>query len=142
MSMYATVELDESGHQDLPQELDPSGQGLVYGQNLGQCDGMDELDAIATHAGVEPLSNFLDDSEMLDDDEREEMGLPPAEENWQPIGDGITTLEALIAELAKRPLDTTIGSYSTEAILWDLRASLAILKKAAPPDELFRFVIM
>lgn len=141
MSMYATIELDESGHQDLPAEMDPEGQGLVYGQNLGQCDGLEELDAIAAAAGVQPISSFLDDSEMLDEEEREELGLDPAEENWSPIEDGVATLERLIAELEQRPAESTIGRYPAEAILWDLRASLAILKQATPPDELFRFVV-
>jgi hypothetical protein len=141
MSVYATIELDESGHQDLPKEMDPNGDSLVYGQNIGQCNGIEELDAIATAAGAEPLSSFLDDSQMIDNEEREEMGMPPAEEKWRPIEEGIHTLEALIAEVSKRPAESPIGRYAAQRILWDLQASLMILKKAAPPDKLFRFVV-
>ncbi len=141
MSIYATIELNASGHQDLPAEMDPKNEGLVYGQNLGQCDGLDELDEIAVAASAKPLTSFFDDSEMLGDDEREEMGLPPAEENWSPIADGIQTIGGLISSLEKMPSDRTIGRYPVEAILWDLRAALAILKSAAPPDESFRFFV-
>lgn len=141
MSMYATVELDESGHQNLPKEFDPEGQGLCYGQNLGQCDGFDELDAICTAAGVEPISNFLDDSEMLDESDYEEMGLDPPDANWSPIEDGIETLKALVTDLEKRPAEARIGRYAASDVLWDLQASLAILQIAKEPNELFRFEV-
>jgi hypothetical protein len=142
MSIYATIELNISGHQNLPPEMDPNAEGLVYGQNLGQCDGLDELDLIAVAAGAKPISSFMDDSEMLDDKEREEFGLPPAEEKWSPIDDGIKTIEILIAELERGAGHSPIGKYPIYAILWDLRAVLTILKSASPPDELFRFVVM
>lgn len=141
MSMYATIELDEWGHQDLPREFDPKGEGLAYGQNLGQCDGFDQLDAICSEAGVEPLSNFLDDSEMLDEADYEEMGLEPPEAKWAPIEDGVATLSALVADLEKRPAEARIGRYAASDVLWDLRASLAILQNAKRPNELFRFTV-
>jgi len=137
MSMYATIELDESGHQEPPSELEPE-NGSVYGQNLGQCDGYDELDAITAAAGVHDISSYFDDSDMLSEEEREEYGLPPAEENWSPIEDGINSLEVLVKELENRSPETVIGKYPVEAVLYDLRISLAILKNASPPDELFR----
>jgi hypothetical protein len=140
MSTYATIELNISGHQDLPPEMDPKAERLVYGQSLGQCGGLDELDSIAVAAGAEPISSFMDDSEMLDDEEREDLGLPPAEENWSPIEDGLKTIELLIAKLEKR--SAPIGKYPVTAILWDLRAALTILKNASPADELFRFVLL
>lgn len=141
MSTYAMIELNESGHQALPREFDPDNQGLVYGQNLGQCNGIDELNAIAEAAGVEPIENYFDDD--LDEDELEEFGLDPEEqdESWAPIEDGIATLKALIAALEKRPADSTIGRYPADAILWDLRVGLSILENASPPDELFRYVV-
>jgi hypothetical protein len=141
MSIYATIELDESGHQDLPSELDPNNEGFVYGQNIGQCDGLDQLDGIATEGGVEPLSNYLDDSEMLSEEELEEMGLPPADENWNPIEDGLTTFQHLVTKLEKLPAGSLIGRYPVESILWDLRAYIAILNNAKSPDELFRLIV-
>lgn len=140
MSMYAMIELDESGHQPLPPEFDPDNQGFVYGQNLGQCRGIDELNAICEAAGVEPIENFLADD--LDEEEMEEFGLDPDEidEKWSPLEDGVATLKALIAELEKRPADSLIGEHPAEAILWDLRVSLSILENA-PPDQLFRYVV-
>lgn len=141
MSTYAMIELDESGHQPLPNQFDPDDQGLVYGQNLGQCGGIDQLNAIAEAAGVEPIENYFDDD--LDAEEMEEFGLDPddIDENWSPIEDGIATLKVLIAELEKRPNDSTIGRYPTEAVLWDLRVGLAILENASSSDEMFRYVV-
>lgn len=140
MSTYATIELNVSGHQNLPAEMDPQGEGFVYGQSLGQCGGLDELDSIAVAAGVQPISSFMDYSAMFDDEERKDMGLPPAEDKWSPIEDGLKTIEVLIAALKKR--STPIGRYPAAAILWDLQAVLIILKNAAPADELFRFYVV
>ncbi len=131
MSMYATIELDRSGTPELPSQFDPDGKGLVYGQNLPKMT--DELDAIAEEAGVTPITAFFDDSEMMDDDEREEMGLPPAEPKWAPVDQGLKTVRALLAALSNAGAD--------EGKLWDLRVSEAILA-AADPTEKFRFSVL
>ncbi len=131
MSIYATIELDRSGSQELPPEFDPKHEGLVYGQNLPNM--ADELDAIATRAGVTPISAYFDDSEMMDDDEREEVGLAPSQPKWAPVEQGLGTVRALLAELRKNGAD--------EDQLWDLRVSEAILS-AADPGEKFRYNVL
>lgn len=130
MSMYATIELSESGHQSLPTEFDPKSDGLVYGQDLPRM--YHELDSLAEKLGVRSISAFFDDSEMLDEDEREECGLPPAEPKWASVEEGLRTITALIAAL------TTAGHCDEE--LWDLRVSERILK-SAKPGEKFRYCV-
>lgn len=131
MSMYATIELSKSGHQKLPPDLDPENQGLMYGKGLIAMS--DELDALAAELGVRPISTFLDDSDMLDEEEREELGLPPAEAKWAPVEDGLNTVRVLLAAL------TAAGRSDEE--LWDLRVSERILS-AAKSGEKFRYDIL
>ena len=131
MSMYATIELSQSGHQDLPAEFDPKKSGLVYGQNLPKMMG--ELDALAAEAGVTPISSFFDDSEMMDDEERAEVGLPPATPKWAPVEEGLRTVRALIAALS--------DAGASEGKLWDLQVSEHILSRAANSGEKFRYTV-
>jgi hypothetical protein len=131
MSMYATIELSESGHQGLPHEFDPNNDGAVYGQDLPKMSA--ELDALAEQLGVRPISAFLDDSDMLDEEEREEVGLPPAEPKWAPVEDGLRTIRALITAL------TNAGRNEDE--LWDLRVSERILS-SAKTGEKFRYNVL
>lgn len=97
MSIYATIELSESGHHGLPREFDPKNEGLVYGQDLPRMS--EELDALAGDLGVRPISAFFDDSDMIDDEEREELGLPPSKPKWESVEDGLRTIRALLAAL-------------------------------------------
>lgn len=131
MSIYATIELSESGHQGLPREFDPKNEGFVYGQDLPKMS--DELDALAEELGVRPISAFLDDSEMIDDEEREEVGLPPAKPKWESVEDGLRTIRALLAALKAD------GRGDDE--LWDLRVSEQILS-TAESGEKFRYDVL
>ena len=131
MSIYATIELSDSGHQRLPRDLDPKNEGLVYGQNLPRM--AHELDALAEELGVRPISAFLDDADMIDDDEREELGLPPAEPKWESVEDGLRTIRALIASLT--------ADRRGDEELWDLRVSERILS-TAKSGEKFRYNVL
>src|SRR5262245_44775801 len=77
MSIYAMIELSRSEHQKLPREFDAKNQGGAYGKYL--LARQEELEELALKAGVQPISSFMDDFEMLDEDARKELGLPPAE---------------------------------------------------------------
>ncbi|MEM8866409.1 MAG: hypothetical protein AAGF31_12760 [Planctomycetota bacterium] len=141
MSLYATVELEASGHQSLPADMDPENRGLVYGQCLGQCGEMQVLDQYASDAGAKPLSSFLDESDILDEEEYEEMGIEPPDENWADIPDGIQTLEAVLRGLEQRSADNPIGRYPVDALQWDIKAMLHILRNAPDPDDCFRITV-
>ncbi len=103
-----------------------------------------ELDEIASGAGARPISEFFDDSEM-GDEEYEEEGIEKPQPKWFAPADGIRTLDALIADLERRPPDATLGQGIRRAavgdILWDLRACRAILAKAASAGEQFKYVV-
>ena len=130
MSMYATVELSDSGHQDIPSDLDPDGEGLSYGQNVGQCGAWDELDKIAVNAGARALTSYFFSEEMESDDE-----------NWSPVVDGVRTFDVILQSLEPRSKDEPFGRYTVEWIAWDVRAYLSILKKSLSPDERFRLSV-
>jgi len=131
VSVFATIELSESGHQKLPKRFDPKGEGLDYGQDLPRMT--DELDALAGRAGVAPITSFFDDSEMLSAEEREEVGLPPAEPKWSAVEDGLRTVRALLAALR--------GQGAGEGKLWDLEVSEGILSDALGKGEKFRYYL-
>ena len=130
MSMYATVELSDSGHQDIPSALDPDGEGLNYGQNVGQCGAWDELDKIAVDAGARPLTSYFYSEEMESDDE-----------NWSPVADGLKTFNAILQSLEPRSKDEPFGRYTVEWISWDVQAYSSILKNSSSPDESFRLTV-
>jgi hypothetical protein len=134
--MYAMIELSRSGVQHVPAEMYPKKkrkkEGLMYGHYLAKAP--DELETLAKKAGVKPISAFFDDSAMLDDDEREELGLPPVEPKWAPIEEGLRTVRALIAALEAR------GASEDE--LWDLRVSERILSSAEGGGEKFHYQVL
>ena len=132
MSIYATIEMSKSGHQKLPKEFDPKKEGFVYGQNLPKMD--EKLDKLAKRLKVTPITEFFDDSEMLTDEEREEVGLPPAKAKWASVEDGLRTVQALIGALRK--------AGAGEMELWDLVVSEAILKKFVGKGEKFRYSVL
>ena len=141
MSIWVTIRLSKSGHQKLPAELDPTAESLVYGQGLPYAS--DDLDALASEAGVRPISEFFDDSAMLSDEEYEQEGLQKPPQKWFAVADGLRTVDALIASLEHRDEPGALGHgirrSSVDAILWDLRASRLILGKAAATDEQFQY---
>ena len=143
MSMAATITLSQSGHQALPAELDPNGEGLEYGFTLPYAaDGLDE---IAHGLGVRPLSDFFDDSEMLSEEEYEEAGIAPKQVAWFSSDEGLRTLDALSAEVEKRGPSSTVGSGGrpdpVADVLWDLNASRLILQRARASGERFKYTI-
>jgi hypothetical protein len=137
MSMYAMIELSRSGVQQVPAEMYPKKErekeDLMYGHDLAKAPD-NGLDALCTKAGVKPISAFFDDTAMLDDEEREELGLPPAKPKWAPIEEGLRTVRALIAAL------TAKGASEDE--LWDLRVSEQILSSAEGSGEKFHLQVL
>jgi hypothetical protein len=107
-------------------------EGLMYGHDLAK--DPEHFNALAEKAGVKPISAFFDDSAMLDDDEREELGLPPAKPKWAPIEEGLRTVRALIAALEAK------GASDDE--LWDLRVSECILSAAEGSGEKIHYQVL
>lgn len=144
MSIYATIELQASGHQELPPEFDPTGEGRVYGQALPYA--AETLDVLARKVGVLPISTYLYDGGMLTDEERQQSGLPPAEDLWCDPHAGLRTVEGLIAALEEQnPTQhigrMDVGRVDVGGVLWDLQVSRAILRRAVRDGERFRFYV-
>ena len=140
MSMFASVALRESGHQSLPKEMDPAGEGLDYGQSLPYA--AEALDALARGLGVLPISTYFDDSEMLSDEERAEVGLPPAETKWCDPQAGLKSVRALVAKLEEEdPTKSLHPRAPVAAVLWDLKAARIILEGAVNRGEAFHISV-
>ena len=139
MSVFATLALKKSGRQGLPKEMDPTGQGLDYGQCLPYA--AEPLDALARKLGVLPITTYFDDSDMLSDEERAEVGLPPAEEKWCDPQAGLTSVRALIAALEKEGAESLHPRAPVAAVLWDLNAARIILEKAVERGETFHISV-
>jgi hypothetical protein len=133
MSMSTTIQLSESGSQELP------ATGAVFPYAAA------ELDAIAKKAGARPVSEFYDDSEMLGEEEYEEAGIELKEAQWFAAAEGIRTIDVLIAELQSRDPNATLGedwnTIQVEEVLLDLGAARSILSKAAETGEQFKFKV-
>jgi hypothetical protein len=133
MSMSTTIQLSESGSQELP------ATGAVFPYAAG------ELDAISKKAGARPVSEFYDDSEMLSEEECEEAGIERKEPQWFAAAEGLRTIDALIVEFESRDPNESLGeewnTIQVEEVLLDLRAARSILAKAAETGEQFKFSV-
>ena len=137
MRTYATIQLKKSGHQDLPPEMDPDGEGRGYGGALPRF--AERLDALARELGVLPITTFFDCSGMLSAEEWEMVGLAPPQEIWCDPRAGLRTVEALLPAVGKDDPHYVAGLPETSDLVWDLRAARIILQRAVRDGETFRF---
>ena len=145
MAIYAMIET-KSGKGELPSELDPKNEGLVYGLNLGDPSIFSSLNDLARELGVEPLGKFhYEDWDDFDDEELEEFR-PKNQTEWHKPADGLRAVEALVKLFRKpnRPQLAAAGidEASIEGVLWDLSAYELILKQAKAEKDPFRITIM
>ncbi|HWH67938.1 MAG TPA: hypothetical protein VNT26_01025, partial [Candidatus Sulfotelmatobacter sp.] len=70
MSQYATIPT-KGGSGDLPPELDPDGEGFIYGSNVS--DYWEQLESVAKELGIPSLRTFS----FQDPGYFEEMGKQP-----------------------------------------------------------------
>jgi hypothetical protein len=142
MSQYATI-TTQGGAGELPPELDPDGEGFIYGCNVS--DYWDELDSLAWGLGIPSLRSFyFPDPELLAELGRQ----PPVQKEWHAPDDGLKTVAALL-EFLRQPDQQRIrehfGSDFSEEdvkwVIWDLTAYERILKTALQQDDPFRIEI-
>ncbi|MGI9456567.1 MAG: hypothetical protein ACR2NU_08395 [Aeoliella sp.] len=125
----------------MPSSFDPDEQGLMYGYNIARMDfpevnvlGMNvTFGDLAKAAGVRPISEYLDYSEMVNPG-NEIDGLPLVEPKWFSIEDGLASVNGVLNELVKHDAD--------EGLLWDLQVSQSILQSAAESGERFHFEVL
>lgn len=140
MSQYAMIHTKRGGKR-LPKQLDPKGEGLMYGRTLAWV--IEKLDEIAKAVDVTPLSSFYydEDAELVAD-----AGGPTRnQKQWHDPAGGIKTvlaLQAFFEKPDKQLLDRsglTMPVY--EGIVWDLRAFHSILENLVKAREPFRIEI-
>jgi hypothetical protein len=130
----------ESGGGDLPSELDPNDEGLVYGQKLPYVWG--ELERIAQQLGLTPLGAFAyRDPELF-----EEMGEePPEQEEWHEPAEAHKTVTGLLRFFqeadAGRLGEFGLSADDHEDIVWDLSAYEAILRSASKDGDRLRIEV-
>ena len=142
MSLYATIST-RSGAGELPPELDPNGEGLIYGCNVS--DYWDQLEAAAKELGIPSLRTFYyQDPEFF----RELGKQPPVQKEWHTPEDGLKTVAALL-EFLRRPDQPRVCAIfgddfpdeNQKWVIWDLTAYEAILKTAVQQSDPFRIEI-
>jgi len=138
MSQYATI-TTKSGACDLPPELDPMDEGLVYGNNVP--GPWDSLASIAEELSLTPLTAFESPDEE-GDEEVEDSGV------WHDPADGVRTVSGLLQflresspERLKKYFDEQFIAQNLEFVIWDLRAYEVILTKAQQENDPFRIGI-
>jgi hypothetical protein len=143
MSEYANIVTKEAGARELPAELDPKGEGLVYGGSATHCWGA--LNKIALQIHVAPLQTFeweetFDESE--DEDEPADTG------PWHDPADGLRTVSGLLQFLRQGRPDQLKAHFTDEFIqqnlewvIFDLRAYEMILTEARTQNDPFRVLI-
>jgi hypothetical protein len=141
MSQYATI-ATQGGAGELPPELDPNGEGLIYGCNVS--DYWDPLESVAKELGIPSLRTFY----FQDPGYFEEMGKPPpAQKEWHKPEDGLATVTALLGFLRQPNQERirTLGGEdfheNLEWVIWDLVAYETILKTAVQQSDPFRIEI-
>mgnify|MGYP000221086446 CR=1 FL=1 len=104
-----------------------------------------KLDRIAREAGVTPISEFLDGSEMAAEFAEDDMPLP--EPQWYDPSTGIATIDKLLAHLDGDPdlftyADDPSRSHWRSYLLEELNNCKALLSSAAESGARFHFAIL
>src|SRR5262245_52356168 len=125
MSQYANIVTKEAGAHDIPSELDPDGEGFVYGGETPRCWGA--LNRIAEQLQLTPLKKFEWDGE---DDDEEDTG------PWHDPADGLRTVSGVLQfirqstpEQLKPHFNERFIQQNLEGVILDLRAYEIILRE-------------
>ena len=137
MSQHANIVTREAGAHDIPSELDPKGEGFVYGGETPRCWGT--LNRIAEQLQLTPLKKFEWDGE---DDEEEDTG------PWHDPSDGLRTVSGILEfigqstpEQLKPHFSEKFIQQNLKGVIFDLRAYEIILREAQQQDDPFRILI-
>ena len=144
MGVDAPIDLDVSGVEDLvPPEMDPRGQGLVYGRHVAYA--LRFIDDVALRIGCPSLRSFiLEDDDVIYDDTPAERRAVLEGRQWFRPEDALPVIRALEQHI-ERLDEETVRRYewwrsSREGVLWDLKAYRLILERAAREGQRFRIL--
>lgn len=134
MSQYANIVTKEAGAREIPSELDPDGEGFVYGGETARFWGT--LNRIAEQLQLTPLKKFEWDGE--DNDDEEDTG------PWHDPADGLRTVSGVlqfIRQSTPEQLRPHFKEQNLEGVIFDLRAYEIILREAKQQADPFRVLI-
>lgn len=137
MSTVLTIEFQRSGFQRYPAELYPELANDYFNATCLPKVAWD-LDRMIEGSGIRPVSEYMDDSDMLSDEEWSEVGGQP-EQKWFNASDGLQMLACVAEVLKLRNSDEQIEGCCAGDILHEIRGIEAILRRAAQSGEQFRF---
>lgn len=138
MSQDATIVTKEAGAREIPTELDPDGEGFIYGSMTARCWG--SLNRIAEQLQLSPLKKFEWNGE---DDEEEDTG------PWHDPADGVRTVSGVLRfirqstpeQLKPYFVNERFIEEGLEGVIFDLRAYEIILREAQQQGDPFRILI-
>jgi hypothetical protein len=112
-------------------------------------DLQDQIDALATSLGVEPLSTFFDETDLqynMDDDaqfEESEDGWPASAASWHDPKDVLLTVEALCTYLeGNRNAITEADGWGQDDVLEDLKSLVPGLQAAAAAERTVHLLVV
>ena len=109
MSEYANIVTKEAGARGMPAELDPKGEGFVYGGSAPRCWGT--LNKIAVQIHVAPLETFGWE-ESYDESEEEPEDNGP----WHDPAQGLHTVSGLLQFLRRGPTEQLKAHFTDQFI--------------------------
>src|SRR6476659_6558717 len=102
MPLTVVIEFQHSGNQNYPAEL--------YSELANECFVANCLANVDFDSPVvRQISELLNDSGMLTEEEWEEAGLPPPAPKWKKASDALSTVVALNDALEKRNPNEEVG---------------------------------
>ena len=136
MSQCATIVTKEAGVREIPTELDPEGEGFVYGGETARCWGT--LNRIAEQLQLTPLKKF--EWYGKDDDQRDTGP-------WHDPANGLRTVSGVLRfirqstpEQLKPHFNERFIEQNLEWVIFDLRAYEIILRDAKEQSDPFRIL--
>lgn len=145
MSMFAMIHRQD-GENKLPSELDPDGEGVLYGHALAKA--WDEVNQIARAIAATSLQKFYYEESEADYDEElyEQLNMaPPDIKEWSDAGEALKTVKALL-DFFRRPdresqSPVNLPPDECDEIVWDLKAYRVILEQASRENQPIRIEI-
>lgn len=112
-------------------------------------DLQDQIDALATSLGVEPISTFFDETDLrynMDEDaefEESDDGWPASAASWHDPKDVLATVEALCTHLERNQNAVTeTDGWGQDDVLEDLKTLVPGLKVAAAAERTVHLLVV
>lgn len=108
----------------------------------------ESLDQLSTQLGIEPISTFFDETDVLynmtDEIPESDDGWPAETARWHNPEIGLSTVSELIAHLQMNPQSVDVGAtdWSTSDLMEDLSDLKTKLQRAVRDKKEFHFLVL